>query len=215
LRKIITFSQIVLENEKEPLAEAHKEYIKKMQSAAKRMNAMIDDILHFSSLANKEHFESYSLNEVMAAVTEILEQSIKDKNARIHFDPLPKAIIIPSQMQRLFQNLVSNSLKFSKNDQVPEITIKCDYLKKEMVEDDVWPADQYLRVRFMDNGIGFEQEYAERIFNLFDRLHTRSVYEGSGLGLAICKKIAENHGGTLKAKSEPGKGAEFSLVIPS
>jgi PAS domain S-box-containing protein len=214
LRKIITFSQIVLEDGNELLAEVHRDYIKKIHSSAKRMNVMIDDILHFSSLANKEHFKSYGLNEIVASVIEMLEQSIKEKNAKIHFDPLPKAIIIPSQMQRLFQNLISNSLKFSKGNQVPEITIICDYLKKELVDDDVWPAEQYLRVRFIDNGIGFEQEYAERIFNLFDRLHTRSAYEGSGLGLAICKKIAENHGGTLKAKSEPGKGAEFTLLIP-
>lgn len=134
----------------------------------------------------------------------------------IHYGQLSKAIIIPSQMQRLFQNLISNSIKFSKEDTIPEITITCDYVKKDLIDDDeVWPAEEYLQLRFRDNGIGFEQEHAERIFNLFDRLHSRSIYEGSGLGLAICKKIAENHGGTLKAASRLGEGAEFTLIIPA
>jgi signal transduction histidine kinase len=87
--------------------------------------------------------------------------------------------------------------------------------KTKIIEEDLWPAEQYLKIDFKDNGIGFDEEYAERIFNLFDRLHSRSAYEGTGVGLAICRKIAENHGGTIKAKSSPGKGAEFTIIIPA
>jgi signal transduction histidine kinase len=87
--------------------------------------------------------------------------------------------------------------------------------KAKVSEEGLWPSEQYLQMQFKDNGIGFEQQYGERIFNLFDRLHGRSAYEGTGVGLAVCRKIAENHGGTIKARSALGKGAEFTLVIPA
>jgi signal transduction histidine kinase len=124
--------------------------------------------------------------------------------------------VIPSQIRQLFQNLISNALKFSKKDVRPVITIGHKFIKRENIHsDELWPADVYLQLSFKDNGIGFRQEYAEKIFNLFDRLNSTSAYEGTGMGLAICKKIAENHGGTIYASSEPGKGAEFTFVIPA
>ncbi|MFN2440823.1 MAG: PAS domain S-box protein, partial [Chitinophagaceae bacterium] len=214
LRKISTFSDALLHNERHPIDEVQRDYVKKIHTSVRRMTAMVDDILNFASLSNKEHFESWSLNDIAAVTTEMLEHSIQEKKASIRYANLPKAVVIPSQMKRLFQNLISNSLKFSKEGVTPEININYEYIKKETVDEDLWPAEQYLQLRFKDNGIGFHQEHAARIFNLFDRLHTRHAFEGTGLGLAICKKIAENHGGTLKAYSKPGEGAEFSLIIP-
>jgi signal transduction histidine kinase len=145
-----------------------------------------------------------------------MEDTIKEKKATMRSNDLPEAIVIPSQMGRLFQNLISNSLKFSKKEETPLITITSEFLDKAKVnEEGLWPSEQYLKLQFRDNGIGFQQEYAERIFNLFDRLHSRSTYEGTGVGLAICRKIVENHGGLIKARSTLGEGAEFTILIPA
>jgi signal transduction histidine kinase len=118
-------------------------------------------------------------------------------------------------MRQLFQNLISNSIKFSKKEEPPVINITHKYVTEVNTKEKLWPADQYLQIAVEDNGIGFEQEHAEKIFHLFDRLHSKAAYEGTGLGLAICKKIAENHGGTIIAQSEAGKGSIFTLVIPA
>jgi PAS domain S-box-containing protein len=214
LRKIITYSGKVLKDDKDISARAC-EYLNKVLSSAKRMSVMIDDIMNFSALAAKEPFESCSLMDVLSESTDLLEHTITERKTVIHATDLPRAIIIPSQMRQLFQNLLSNAIKFAKKDTPAEITITCEYVKKAEAGDGLWPADEYLRIRFTDNGIGFNQQDAMRIFNLFDRLHSRNAYEGSGLGLAICKKIADNHGGTLTATSQPGEGAEFVLTIPA
>jgi signal transduction histidine kinase len=107
-------------------------------------------------------------------------------------------------------------LKFSKKEVPPEIIIQHQFIKRETIQsNELWPANEYLQLSFKDNGIGFEPKYAKKIFNLFDRLNTKSEYEGTGIGLAFCKRIVENHGGTIAASSEPGKGAEFTVVIPA
>lgn len=216
LRKIATFSSIILNDAPNPSFQKHQDYLRKIISSAERMSTLIDDILNFSTLSEKQHFEKYSLKLVAAEVTEVLEQAIEGKKATVHYTDLPDAIIIPSQMRQLFQNLLSNSIKFAKRDVPPEVYISHQLLKKENIQTaGLWPADLYLQVTFKDNGIGFEPKNAGRIFDLFDRLHGQSAYEGTGLGLAICKRIAENHGGFITAKSELGKGAEFTLVIPA
>jgi signal transduction histidine kinase len=180
------------------------------------MNTMIEDILNYSTLSQKQHFQKSSLKTILKETLEVLEDTIKEKKAIVKNNDLPEAIVIPSQMGRLFQNLISNSLKFSKKEETPLISITSAFIDKAIVnEEGLWPSEQYLQMQFRDNGIGFEQEYAERIFNLFDRLHGRSAYEGTGVGLAICRKIAENHGGIIKARSTPGEGAEFTIVLPA
>ncbi|HYE55482.1 MAG TPA: PAS domain S-box protein [Chitinophagaceae bacterium] len=216
LRKINMFSSIVLHDKQQPLAAAQKEHLRKVISTCKRMDTMIEDILNFSMLSKKQHFEKYSLQRVLSETLELLEETIRGKNVSIQYPELPDAIIIPSQMRQLFQNLMSNAIKFSKKNIPPEIYITHELVRKDKVNaTGLWPSEEYLVIRFRDNGIGFEPEYAEQIFNLFDRLHARSDYEGSGLGLAICRKIAENHGGNITARSELGKGAEFTLIIPA
>lgn len=214
LRKIITYSGKILKEDK-AISDNGTEYLNKILAAAKRMSAMIDDIMNLSALGMQESFVSYNLKDTLAESTELLNQMMCEKKTVIHAANLPKAIIIPSQMRRLFQHVLSNAIKFAQKGVTPEITVTCEYVQKADAGDGLWPADQYLRIRFKDNGIGFNQEDAERIFNLFDRLHSRSAYEGSGLGLAICKKIASNHGGTLTAFSHAGEGAEFVLTIPA
>ena len=216
LRKIISFSGRMLDDEKSLPVIKHREYLGKIADSAMRMNTMIEDILNYSTLSHKQHFQKISLKTIFKGTLEVMEEAIEEKKAVVSYNELPEAIVIPSQMGQLFQNLISNSLKFSRKEEAPLITITSEFMEKANVnEEGLWPSEQYLKMQFKDNGIGFDQEYAERIFNLFDRLHVRSAYEGTGVGLAICRKIAENHGGTIKARSAPGKGAEFTIVIPA
>ncbi|HEX8333031.1 MAG TPA: PAS domain S-box protein [Segetibacter sp.] len=215
LRKMNTFSEMILNEAKDQLSEKHQRYLSKIIASGKRMNTMIDDILDLSALSKKEHFEKCDLQNIVSETLDTLEQAIEDAKAIVNYKALPSAIIIPSQMRQLFQNLISNSIKFSKKEDPPVLNITHEYLPEVNTEEKLWPADQYLQIKVADNGIGFEQEHAEKIFHLFDRLHSKSAYEGTGLGLAICKKIAENHGGTIIAQSQPGKGSIFTLIIPA
>lgn len=216
LRKINTFSDMVLKEAKDQLSEKHQTYLNKVISSGVRMNRMIDDILDLSALSRKEHFIKYELNNIVVETLELLEQKIYESGATVNVDDLPSAIIIPSQMRQLFQNLISNAIKFSRKEVGPVLDINHEMIRNvNRKAEALWPSDEYLQITFKDNGIGFEQRNAEKIFQLFDRLHSKSAYEGSGLGLAICKKIVENHGGTIEAESEPGKGSIFTVIIPA
>jgi PAS domain S-box-containing protein len=216
LRKISTYCSMLLKEEENGASESRKDNLSKILRTAKRIDAMVEDILNFSTLSNKQHFESYDLKNIVTDVREVLEQSINEKQAVINYSNLPNAVMIPAQMRQLFQNVLSNAIKFSRKGIPPVIDINCQFIKKENIDTSfLWPSEQYLKISIRDNGIGFDQQDADKIFNLFDRLHSRSAYEGSGLGLAICKKIAENHGGMMYAESKPGEGAEFSLILPA
>jgi signal transduction histidine kinase len=155
------------------------------------------------------------LQNILEEAIDNLEYQVKQTNAKISSDGLPTATIIPFQMRQLFQNLLSNSMKFTAAGEVPVIRITHHYAN-DIDEPDagIRPADKYLIVEFKDNGIGFEQQYADKIFGLFNRLHGKQAYEGTGIGLAICRKAAENHGGSIRATSQPGKGATFTLYLP-
>ncbi len=215
LRKIATFTDLVMAAEGDKLSERSKGYLKKVMDSSKRMRGMIDDILAFSAVNKPQQPEPYSLQSILEEAIDILEHQVKQKLAVITSDGLPRAMIIPFQMRQLFQNLLSNSIKFVKKGEHPRIEITHEYADHvEHPEPGLKPADKYLVIRFRDNGIGFEKEYADRIFGLFNRLHGKQAYEGTGIGLAICRKAAENHGGSLKADSEPGKGALFTLYLP-
>ncbi len=214
LRKTITFVDLIKSDKSHPLSEKQSLYLQKITEFGSRMTALIDDLLNFSTLSEKQHFQKCSLEKIVTGTLEVLEQTIEEKNAHIGHNLLPDVIAIPSQMQQLFQNLISNSLKFTKKGVPPRITIEHQFIKRDALSfEELWPAEEYLQLTFTDNGIGFEQEHAEKIFNLFDRLHSKAAYEGTGIGLAICKKITENHGGIIRARAEPGNGAEFTLVI--
>lgn len=213
LRKITMFADRIMNN---GAAADNSETLKKIVSAARRMDTMIEDILDFSMLGKKQQFELYGLSQIVSEVVELLEGTVEHNQVTVQYNDLPKVVMIPAQMRQLFQNLISNAIKFKKPGVPPEIQISSQYLSKEQVDaTGLWPSDQYLQVRLKDNGIGFDQQHAARIFNLFDRLHPRKDYEGTGLGLAICKKIAENHGGIIYAQSEIGEGSEFSFLIPA
>lgn len=216
LRKIQTFSDRIIETEFENLSEKGKDYFRRMQAGAARMQNLIRDILAYSRTTTTEKvLEVRDLNEVLAHSKGELEVLITEKNALIESDRLPTLKVIPFQMQQLFHNLLTNALKFSKRDLRPHIQIKSELLAGNAPDHlHLLPDMTYHHISITDNGIGFEPEYSTRIFEVFQRLHARTEYAGTGIGLAICKKIVENHNGAIFAEGEPGKGAAFHIYLP-
>jgi signal transduction histidine kinase len=215
LRKISTFGDRVMNTQSGFMTDEGKVYMSKIVDASQRMQVMINDLLSISMISGDRNFQPYSLQLILEDTKQTLEYKIEQKNALIEADPLPVANIIPSQFRQLFQNLLSNSLKFIPEDRQPIIKIKSQVLLPEDVGvQGLAKATSYLKLEFADNGIGFEEEYAGRIFQIFQRLHGRSEYEGTGIGLAICKKIVEHHGGIIYANGTINVGAVFTIIIP-
>ncbi|MCU7552726.1 PAS domain S-box protein [Chitinophagaceae bacterium LB-8] len=218
LRKIRTYIDMMnLDLERDHVEKA-KQYIQKINQSSARMNDLIKDLLNFSrlNLSHSDTFEKTDLNTVLKYILEDLELIIVQKRALVQSECLPVINAIPLQMSQLFYNLLNNSLKFSKKDVIPKIEIRSKLLSKD--EKAKLPHIDARRniyeITFKDNGIGFSPEYAEQIFTIFQRLHSRSSYEGTGIGLALCKKIALNHQGDIFAVSEEGMGAEFHVLLP-
>lgn len=216
LRKISTFGDRLVATQLEQLAPEGKMYLHKIVDASQRMQVMINDLLSISMITGNTSFENFSLQTILEETLQTLEFKIEQQNAIIKSDPLPEANIIPSQFRQLFQNLLSNSLKFIRPDVQPVINIRHRFLSSlDVVHYQLAPATNYHKLELEDNGIGFEKEYAGKIFAIFQRLHGRSEYEGSGIGLAICKKIVEHHGGIIYADGVPEKGATFTIILPA
>ncbi len=215
LRKIQTFISRLSEKESEHLSDNGKEYISRIHASADRMRILIDDLLQYSR-ANKTEkvFEKVNLNDLLENAKFDLAQSIEEKEATIKSDSLPTMTVIPFQIQQLFINLIGNSLKYSREKVKPKI--KISYQQVTAIDEALIPKntkEKYCKITFEDNGIGFEQEYAEKIFILFNRLHNKNEYAGTGIGLAICKKIVENHRGYIFAEGKPNKGAIFTIYL--
>ncbi|WP_166437192.1 PAS domain S-box protein [Niastella caeni] len=217
LRKIQAFGNLIQSRDVAHLSETSKDYFNRMVKAAIRMQNLIDSLLEFSRTTTaRKNFEPTDLNALLDEVRKELAHRIEEKKAVIESSHLPKLTIIPFQFRQLLSNLISNSLKYSKSDTTPVIEINATFVKAAaMNEKAALPGKDYFRFTVADNGIGFEQEYAEKVFDLFQRLHGRNEYSGSGIGLAICKKIVENHHGFMRAESEPGRGARFFFFIPA
>ena len=213
LRKIMMFSDLVMNSEKGKISEGSLSKLQKMQNAGRSLYRMVEDILSFSLLEAKENKIVTDLNVVVKEVEDLLEESLKEKQAKLICGNLPPASIIPSQFRQLFQNLISNSLKFARNNVPPVIQINASITTLPIFEMPV-AAESYLEIRIEDNGIGFPADAAERIFELFSRIHAKSEYEGTGLGLSISRRIVQNHGGVIKAIPGKDDGAVFIIVIP-
>lgn len=216
LRKIQTFADRIVETEFENLTEKGKDYFRRMQAGAARMQKLIRDILAYSRTTTTEKiYEEKDLNELLVQSKSELEVRISDKNATIESDRLPTIRVIPFQIQQLFNNLLNNALKFSKRDVPPHVILRSEMiLGKDAQHSDLVADQTYCHITFADNGIGFEPEYRNKIFEVFQRLHARSEYMGTGIGLAICKKIVENHNGFIFADGEVDKGATFHIYLP-
>lgn len=207
LRKIQSFGDRLKIIDGDKLSDQGKDYLERMQNAAERMQNLINDLLKFSRLSTKEEvFEKINLNIILKEVLEDLEVTIEKTNATIEFDELPVIEASPVQMRQLFQNLITNGIKFRKENEAP--VIKISYRKKAASHG----SGEFVEIHFKDNGIGFEEKYNDRIFNIFQRLEGKK-YEGSGIGLAICRKICMKHGGNITAKSVVGEGAEFIVIL--
>lgn len=216
LRKIQTFSDRILEMEYNNLSEKGRDYFMRMLGGASRMQKLIRDILTYSRTTMYEKkLEATDLNHLLAHSASELEVMIAEKKATIESDTLPTIRVVPFQLQQLFNNLLSNALKFSKPDVPVHIVIRSETLAAEgLPEPTTTSAAEYCHLSFADNGIGFEPEFERKIFEVFQRLHNRNEFEGTGIGLAICKKIAENHGGFMTADGRPGLGATFHVYLP-
>jgi light-regulated signal transduction histidine kinase (bacteriophytochrome) len=215
LRKIQIFASHILEKEKQNLSDTGKDYFHRMQDAAFRMQTLISELLNFSRLANAEQaFEYKDLRHLVADVKTELKEVIEDKKATLEESGLGRIKVIPFQFRQLVYNLISNSLKFSRPGIPAVMRIESRIEEGKECSEQLLPGIKYHHLTFTDNGIGFERHFAEKIFEVFQKLHGKDVYPGTGIGLAIVKKIVENHHGLITAESEPGEGARFDIYIP-
>lgn len=230
LRKILTFASLLEREVGTELSDRGRLYMDKIVKSSERMQRLIDDILQFSSLkATKEDYVLTDLNLVVKQVLSDMEVKVEATGANIQIQPLPSLEAIPSQMRQLFQNLISNAVKFRREGQHPQIMLSSEVIAAEQIINHDWTSERSLaranfshqwsrerfaKIQIRDNGIGFNESYAEKIFEIFQRLHTTTAYEGTGIGLAICKKIVDNHHGIIRAESQPGQGAVFTIILP-
>jgi PAS domain S-box-containing protein len=215
LRKIKTYGSRLSDEFESILPEKAKLFLEKMDAAATRMSSMIDGVLGYSMLgATEQIIESIELNELMQHISSDLEVIIQQKNASLHYQDLPRIEGSAILINQLFYNLINNSLKFSRKDVAPIIQISWEKIKAGNAENSLTPGKEYVRIVLTDNGIGFEQEHAGKIFKTFARLNAKDKYEGTGLGLSLCQKIVQRHNGTISAKGVLNKGATFTITLP-
>ncbi|HLL60487.1 MAG TPA: PAS domain S-box protein [Candidatus Nitrosocosmicus sp.] len=204
LRKIQAFGDRLKIESGDQLSEKGKDYLERMQNAASRMQILINDLLAYARVTTKSQpFKVVDLNKIANEVVSDLEITVERTKAQIIIGELTAIEADALQMRQLFQNLIANSLKFRKENKNPTINISCKECNKNSIE-----------LIFEDDGIGFEQKYADRIFHVFQRLHGQNEYEGTGVGLAVCRKIVDRHHGSIKVKSSPDKGATFIVKLP-
>ena len=215
LRKIRMFSDRLLSDHKQSMNKDGQLYLARIQEVSKRMQDLINDILRFSKISGeKESFQEVDLNGVVKEVISEMEVPIREKGASVTLDDLPVLPVSAVLMGPLFSNLISNSLKYSKKDELPQIRIRHEMTPTGIANGGKETDMKYCRIIIEDNGIGFDQKYAEQIFDMFRRLHPSAQYEGTGIGLALCKKIVEKHKGFISARSKPGEGSVFIVSLP-
>jgi len=202
LRKVRTFTERITQTEAENLSDRGADYLRRANAAAERMQTLIEDLLRFSRVTTQNRpFAPVDLTAVAADVLDDLSEQVQRTGARVEVDPLPTINADVTQMRQLLQNLISNALKFHREDVEPVVRVHAAL-------DAGW-----LTLTVADNGIGFDPQYRTRIFRVFERLHGRGTYAGTGIGLALCRKIAERHGGTVVADGVLGEGATFTVTL--
>jgi PAS domain S-box-containing protein len=216
LRKITAFSERLQEKAGNEMGHDGQLYLQRILAATKNMGQLIDNLLEFSrTTRHNDSLQNIDLNIVFEEVLADLELKIEETNARVQHSPLPVITTYHSQMKQLFTNLLSNAIKFRKPDAPPSIQVWSEEVSEKEKHQHLLRADKkYYKIVVSDSGIGFEQGYALKIFQIFQRLHGKAEYPGSGIGLSICKKIVENHNGVIYAEGTPGKGATFTTILP-
>lgn len=217
LRKIQTYSSIIYENESHNLSVAGKDSVNRINSAASRMQLLIRDLLLYTrTTLDESNFSNTNLQLVLNEVKEDLREELLAKNAVVETTAMCNVKIVPYQFRQLMLNLIGNSLKFTKPQSSPFIKISSRKERGINLDNEKLAKDKlYCHIQIADNGIGFEQQYSEKIFQIFQRLHNKQDFEGTGIGLAIAKKIVENHDGIITASGEPNRGATFDIYFPS
>jgi PAS domain S-box-containing protein len=216
LRKIRAFVDKLQDKFSKEITEDGLDYIKRTQNASKRMQNLIDDLLTYSRVTRDDiSLEVIDLQEQIQKVVEDLDFIIEKKNAKINLEVSHKINAAPGQIRQLFQNLISNAIKFTKKDDAPFIEIKSEKIQGDSTKfENLNPAKDYCQITIKDNGIGFDEQYSDKIFALFYRLHTRAEYLGTGIGLAVCKKIVEKHNGQIHVNSKTNIGTTFTMIFP-
>ncbi|MGA0559681.1 PAS domain-containing protein [Larkinella sp. VNQ87] len=216
LRKIQAFGNLLTDQYGPVLGTDGADWLRRMQDAASRMADLIQDLLAYSRLTGRqEPFVRVDLNSLLKDILSDLEMVVREKHAQITVDPLPHLTGSPLQLRQLFQNLLSNALKFSKSDEPPRVTIQAVSPEEweSSLPEQTTPAT-WAALRITDNGIGFDERHSQRIFELFQRLHGRAQYPGTGIGLAIARKVVDNHGGLVHVRSRPNHGTMFTIYLP-
>ncbi|WJG09649.1 sensor histidine kinase [Aliiglaciecola sp. LCG003] len=213
LRKIRAFGDRLQTSFADSLGEKGSDYVDRMRNAAERMSNLINDLLEFSRITTRgKDFVDVDLNKIMALINDDLEITISESNAQINVCELPIVEADASQMHQLFLNLTTNAIKFRKENVEPKITFTYAFEERTIsIQKEAIPCHV---ITITDNGIGFDQEYSDKIFSPFKRLHSRTEYSGTGIGLAVCRRIVERHRGCITAVSEIGLGSTFTIILP-
>lgn len=215
LRKIQVFSSIIrdryLKGEEQ---NGIGSYVHRIIDSSERMSGLINDLLNYSRLSVNSLFKFADINKILREILDDLELAITEKKAVIRVDEMPAIEVIPGQIRQVFQNIISNALKFSKPDVQPVIDITAELVKQCRVDSPASSSGKYCRIVISDNGIGFDQKYVDKIFTLFQRLNSQDAYEGTGIGMAIARKIIDKHKGVITAEGKVDEGATFIIVLP-
>jgi light-regulated signal transduction histidine kinase (bacteriophytochrome) len=217
LRKIHTFSDYLIQTEQEHLSKTGKDYLKRIKQSVKRVDSLIEDILVLTKIhADRRHNRNIDLNDILFQVQKECKNVIKESGAKIEFDLLPVVIGNENQLLLLFRNLISNAIKFQKEGTSPELLISCQIIAGEEISKHTHLDSEkdFAKITFSDNGIGFDSKFTKKIFQVFQRLHTKDEYPGTGMGLAICRKIMENHGGIIEVEDTNENGSAFACYFP-
>jgi light-regulated signal transduction histidine kinase (bacteriophytochrome) len=189
------------------LGAHEQDYLNRMINAAERMQSLIESLLSYSRVqTHTQPYQDVDLGPLIKGILSDFEVAVEKYSAQISFNGLPTVHADENQMRQLFQNLIDNAIKYRKEGTPPAICIK---------NGEPPPTGDFMQITVEDNGIGFESQYADRIFGIFQRLHGHKQYEGAGIGLAICRKIVERYGGSIRAESTPGIGSKFIILLPS
>ena len=214
LRKIHMFSNLLKSNSN-ALSQDLQTYLQKIIDSSVRMRTLIVDILNYSRLSANDHvMDCIDLKEIVNELLEDFELMIEEKKARVIVGDLPSIDANKGQIRQVFQNIISNALKFATADVAPVIEIKSRRVNEKTFNSTEDSNGPYWLISIKDNGIGFDEKHVQNIFSLFERLNSKDKYEGTGIGLAIAKKIIEKHNGIITAVSKPGEGAEFQMILP-
>jgi signal transduction histidine kinase len=215
LRKIHLYNSYIAGNPDNQMDQKSREYLTRSIRAVGRMNRLIEDLLAYSRITNiKDGFERVDLNKLIDEIIGFRKEDIERKNITIHCESLPVINAIPFQINQLMSNLLDNAIKYNDPEKIGNIRIEAATVPAKALEVTTAPFREYYQISIKDNGIGFEADFTDKVFELFQRLPNTSDVKGSGIGLAICKKIVQNHNGFIKASGNPGVGATFSIYLP-